>query len=103
MDVQLRLVRYFVVVAEELHFGRAAARLYISQPHLSQQIKRLEAELGVVLLVRTSRTVCLTPAGDVLLVRGRRLLAEGTQTLEAVRRAHALAARSQCESVVKRG
>lgn len=81
MDLDLRLVRYFVAVAEELHFGRAAARLYISQPALSKQVRRLEQQIGAPLLVRDSRHVTLTPQGDRFLARARELLAmaEGMQ------------------------
>ena len=60
MDFDLRLVRYFVVVADELHFGRAAAKLYISQPALSKQIRKLEGVVGEPLLIRDSRHVRLT-------------------------------------------
>ncbi|GAB7036619.1 MULTISPECIES: LysR family transcriptional regulator [Catenuloplanes] len=74
-DVETRELRYFVAVAEELHFGRAAARLGIAQPPLSRAIRRLEHRLGVPLLERTSRSARLTPAGEVLLAEGRTALA----------------------------
>jgi DNA-binding transcriptional LysR family regulator len=86
-QLDLRLVRYFVAVAEELHFGRAAARLHIAQPSLSHQIRRLEQQLGVTLLTRTSRRVELTTAGEELLTEGRSLLSHASRVLERTRSA----------------
>src|SRR5690242_4101410 len=74
--IELRQLRYFVAVAEELHFGRAADRLHMSQSPLSRAIRELERDLGVVLFVRTTRRVELTGAGSLLLERARRALAE---------------------------
>jgi DNA-binding transcriptional LysR family regulator len=85
--MELRHLRYFVAVAEERHFGRAAARLHIAQPPLSQQIRRLEDELGATLLYRTTRSVELAPAGEVLLVRAREILAAVDGATEDARRA----------------
>jgi LysR family transcriptional regulator, benzoate and cis,cis-muconate-responsive activator of ben and cat genes len=72
--VETRELRYFVAVAEELHFGRAAQRLGIAQPPLSRAIQQLERRLGTALFVRTSREVALTDAGSVLLAEGRAAL-----------------------------
>src|SRR6516162_7663429 len=74
--MELRQLRYLVALAEERHFTRAAAREHIAQPALSQQIRRLEEEVGLALVDRTTRRVALTDAGDLLLVRARRILAE---------------------------
>jgi DNA-binding transcriptional LysR family regulator len=88
MDVHLRNLRYFVAVAEELHFSRAAERLHISQPALSKQVRHLERELRFPLLRRDRRRVELTAAGKALLPVARRLLADWG---EAVTEATALA------------
>ena len=87
LPVELRQLRYFVAVAEELHFGRAAERLHMSQSPLSRAIRDLERELGLVLFVRTTRRVELTPAGTALLERARRALAEIDAAVDEARRA----------------
>ena len=88
--MELRQLRYFVGVAEELHFGRAAERLYISTPTLSQQIKQLEREVGTSLLIRHSRGVELTPAGQVFLARARETIQAAGLALNDTRRAAGL-------------
>jgi DNA-binding transcriptional LysR family regulator len=87
MDLDLRKLRYFVAVAEHLHFGRAAAELYITQPALSRQIRQFEEELGLELLKRSSRQVILTPAGKRLAEDGARLLADSRAAVARARRA----------------
>jgi DNA-binding transcriptional LysR family regulator len=87
MSLDFRNLRYFVAVAEELHFSRAAERLYIAQPALSEQISRLERDLGVQLLRRTTRKVELTQAGEEFLVRARRILAEADEAVADASRA----------------
>jgi DNA-binding transcriptional LysR family regulator len=83
--MDLRALRYFVAVAEELHFSRAAARLHLAQSALSTQIRRLEEEIGGPLLVRTTRRVTLTPAGEALLTDARGILASSDAALARAR------------------
>ncbi|NRQ39226.1 LysR family transcriptional regulator [Nonomuraea sp. NN258] len=83
--MDLKLLARFVAVAEELHFGRAAARLYVAQQALSRDVRRLEEQLGVTLFVRSTRRVELTDAGDRLLPAARRLLAMYDELVATVR------------------
>ena len=83
--VELRHLRYFAAVAEELHFGRAAKRLHLAQPALSQQVRRLEEIVGATLFLRTSRSVALTPAGRVFLERTQRTLRNVRLDIEEAR------------------
>ncbi|SFW86407.1 LysR family transcriptional regulator [Amycolatopsis australiensis] len=85
--LETRELRYFVAVAEELHFGRAAERLGIAQPPLSRAIRQLERRLGVALLVRNRRGVALTGAGEILLQEGRAALDAATAAVRRTRRA----------------
>ena len=86
-EVEIRELRYFVALAEELHFGRAAQRLGIAQPPLSRAIRQLERRLGVTLLERTSRAARLTAAGEVLLHDGRAALDAVTAAARRAQRA----------------
>ncbi len=85
-NVELRHLRYFVAVAEELHFGRAARRLHIAQPPLSQQIRKLEETIGHALFQRTSRNVRLTAAGEELFKRAQQTLRKVVEDVDNTRR-----------------
>jgi DNA-binding transcriptional LysR family regulator len=85
-DVDLRKLRYFVAVADELHFGRASEKLHIAQPVLTRQIRSLEEQLGVKLLERSTRGTSLTPVGESVLVDARSLLLAATALTARARR-----------------
>src|ERR1700745_2539822 len=87
VDLDLRLVGYFVVVAEHRHFGRAAAALRVAQPSLSRQVRRLEQQLGARLLDRTPQGTRLTEAGEEFLPRARTLIRSANQAAAATRAA----------------
>src|SRR5262245_24191400 len=85
--IELRHMRYFLAVAEELNFGRAAEKLGIAQPNLSQQIKALEDIIGAALFDRTQRSVRLTTAGDYFMAEARETLAHAQTAMTMARRA----------------
>src|SRR5262244_1783584 len=85
--MELRHLRYFVAVAEELHFGHAAARVHVAQPAVSRQIHALEEEIGLKLFERDRRRVALTTAGDAFIKEARVLLGQVVSAVEAAQRA----------------
>jgi len=87
MELKLKDLRYLVAVADQRHFGRAAARCFVSQPTLSAQLKKLEQDLGVQLIERAPNNVSLTPAGEEIVARARRIL-EASDEVVALARSH---------------
>jgi LysR family transcriptional regulator, hydrogen peroxide-inducible genes activator len=85
MDLKLKDLRYLVAVADQRHFGRAAARCFVSQPTLSAQLKKLEQSLGVQLIERAPNNVCLTPAGEEIVARARRILEASDEVVTLAR------------------
>lgn len=86
MNIELRQLRYFIAVAEEMHFGRAAVKLHMTQPPLSQTIMALEAALGANLFTRSTRSITLTPAGLALLPEAKKLLQQAQSLQQLVQR-----------------
>jgi len=87
MELKLKDLRYLVAVADQRHFGRAASRCFVSQPTLSAQLKKLEQDLGVQLIERAPNNVSLTPAGEEIVARARRIL-EASDEVVALARSH---------------
>lgn len=85
MDLKLKDLRYLVALAEQRHFGRAAARCFVSQPTLSAQLKKLEQSLGVQLIERAPNNVSLTPAGEEIVARARRILEASDEVITLAR------------------
>ena len=85
MDLKLKDLRYLVAVADQRHFGRAAARCFVSQPTLSAQLKKLEQSLGVQLIERAPNNVCLTPAGEQIVARARLILEASDEVVTLAR------------------
>src|SRR2546423_14758227 len=86
MELKLKDLRYLVAVADNRHFGRAAARCFVSQPTLSAQLKKLEQDLGVQLIERAPNNVALTPAGEQIVARARHILEAGDELVPPARR-----------------
>src|SRR5256714_11391125 len=85
MELKLKDLRYLVAVADNRHFGRAAARCFVSQPTLAAQLKKLEQDLGVQLIERAPNNVALTPAGEQIVARARHILEAGDELVTLAR------------------